>query len=72
MTSNELGNKEYDILRVLLDGMNTKDMSASLNIPEVEINTEIRRLCRKYEVKNRVQLAVRVWTIGLEKIGKSA
>jgi len=70
--SNQIGNREYDILRALLDGMATKDMSVSLNIPEIEINTEIRRLCKKYEVKNRVQLAVRVWTIGLEKIGKSA
>lgn len=63
--------REAAILKCLLDGLSTRDIAISVGLSDASVYSIIASMCDKHGVANRIQLAVRVWSVGLENIGRS-
>lgn len=58
-TGISLSRREQEVLDCVKQGMTNKEIARSLDLQEVTIKLHIGSLCRKFEVTNRTQLAVK-------------
>lgn len=53
--------REYEILKLLVQGYNNAEMAELLNIKEVTIETIFRNVFKKLGVTNRVQVVLKIF-----------
>lgn len=63
-----LSPRESAVLAHLLQGQSNKEIARHLDLQEVTIKLHMRSICRKLEVKNRTQAALRAREIGLDTL----
>jgi DNA-binding NarL/FixJ family response regulator len=54
-----LSRREQEVLNCVKQGMTNKEIARSLDLQEVTIKLHIGSLCRKFDVTNRTQLAIK-------------
>ncbi len=60
-----LSRREGAVLGFLLKGQSNKEIARELDLQEVTIKLHMRSICRKLDVKNRTQAALRARELGL-------
>ncbi len=60
--------REKSVMRWLMDGHSNKEIARELDLQEVTVKLHMRSICRKLEVKNRTQAALKARSIGLDKL----
>ncbi len=50
--------KEKEIINFLIEGKNKNEIAAELNLSRSEVEIEINKIYEKYQVNNRIQLAI--------------
>lgn len=59
--------REQEVLEYLGQGLSNKDIARELDLQEVTIKLHVRGICRKLEVSNRTQAALKAYELGLIK-----
>lgn len=59
--------REQEVLEHLGHGLSNKDIARELDLQEVTIKLHVRGICRKLEVNNRTQAALKAYELGLVK-----
>ena len=57
--------REQDLVRQLAQGLNNKEVGARLHITEATVKAYLGTLCRKLGVRDRVQLLIRCYELGV-------
>jgi two-component system NarL family response regulator len=63
--------RESEVLTLIRQGLSNRDISARLYISERTVKSHVNRLLQKFQVKNRVQLALSTyegWEVGRQPI----
>ena len=55
-----LSPRELEVASMVIKGASNKEIARALDLQEVTVKLHIRNLCRKLDVKNRTQIAVRL------------
>lgn len=70
-----LSNREWDVLKLLLQGKSNKLIALSLGISERTVEFHLKNIYAKFQVSSRIELILKLWNTpgGLEarKLGKS-
>ena len=68
-----LTKREHDIARLVGKGLPNEDIAAELGTSELTVKVQLRGIMRQYGFKNRVQLAVWTWLVGMTgPVGRDA
>jgi DNA-binding NarL/FixJ family response regulator len=65
----ELTHREDDVFRAVVRGMSNREIAADLHIAETTVKTYVSRLLALYGCRDRVQLVIRGYRLGLGESG---
>ena len=60
--------REYSVVRLLSDGMTNSEIAAELFLSEATIKANLRRIMRKWDVRDRVQVLIRAVQEGVVQL----
>ena len=60
-----LTTREKDLLTLLARGMNNREISTSMGVSEGSVKAYLGRICEKLEVRDRLQVLIRAYELGL-------
>jgi DNA-binding NarL/FixJ family response regulator len=62
--SSSLSSRQREVLEMLRNGQRSKDINAALGVSVLTVNTHVRRICQRLQVRSRAE-AVAVYTQSL-------
>lgn len=61
LLSEELTNREMDVLRLVAQGLSNREIADRLFITEGTVKNHVSSVCRKLDVRDRTQIAIFAW-----------
>ena len=72
---NKLSNREWDVVKFLLQGKSNKLIALSLGISERTVEFHLKNIYAKFQVSSRIELILKLWNTtggpGIKKLGYS-